>query len=83
MTEQDRFEAYANTQGYSVEKDDEGLYRSLETFCHWATWQAAIESRKPMTEDQIRQVISETSAIALFKHQDFVRAIERFHGIGG
>jgi hypothetical protein len=45
MTEQDRFETYANTQGYSIEKDDQGLYRSVETFCHWGTWQAAIESQ--------------------------------------
>jgi hypothetical protein len=53
MTEQNRFEAYANTQGYSIEKDDQGLYRSVETFCHWGTWQAAIESRKPAKDVDI------------------------------
>jgi hypothetical protein len=40
------------------------------------------ESREPMTENEMKQVISETSALARFKYQDFVRAIERFHGIG-
>ena len=47
MTEQEKFEAYANTQGYLVEKDEQGLYRSVETFCHHGTWQAAIASREP------------------------------------
>lgn len=47
MTEQEKFEAYAKTQGYLVEKDEQGLYRSVATFCHHGTWQAAIASREP------------------------------------
>lgn len=96
MTEQKKFEAYANTQGYSVEKDEQGLYRSVEAFCHWGTWQAAIASREPMPADKIDDVFS--SALAnMRKHSKIatgaltdedryefhvVRAIERFHGIG-
>jgi hypothetical protein len=96
MTEQEKFEAYANTQGYSVEKDDQGLYRSVETFCHHCTWQAAIASREPMPLEKAEEIAHRTAsrythksdksftAYTFLPHtlNDFVRMLEKHHGIG-
>ena len=38
--------------------------------------------KKPMTEDEMKQVVKETADLSKFTYQDFVRAIEKFHGIG-
>lgn len=84
MTEQEKFEAWltGGIKGKPFPKNEDGNYLHMNWQIQWMAWQAAIASREPMTENEMKQVISETSALARFKYQDFVRAIERFHGIG-